>query len=475
VANWSADFLERNPDLAGKTLTRHRHGITAALNASESVTHFVGCPAHYQDGNGAWQPLDTALQLIGTEYGAPGLATRIGLDGAVRIAGQSHSHRSTRVGILTPATMSFVGYRTIPLGHVSGNQIIAENGIWQRVLTLTERGLREEIVIAEKPAIPGVKLGDWLVLETAITGSSFPDGWLDAFEASEMRFPPPRAHDSRVGPGSRAECKRYARTVGNIQYLYTGVPVSWLADAVYPVTIDPDYAAGSADVVIYGADPTYATARSTSYGYNDTLEYGLVGQITSIQVYRVLLVFSTSAIPDTDVISQVNLKATCITNVSDTDFDVQIVKQDWSAQNPVGAANQEAAYDNCLSATADANIWRGTSGISENTQYTSGNLATDWPSKTGNTYYSLRSSRDKAGTEPSGNEYISIGTQDNATSGYRPLLAITHAAGGHPAMLRGTSVPGLRQWQPSGPGRWFRRLGADWTQRRGGLLAPTGV
>jgi hypothetical protein len=435
MANWAADFLERNPDLAGKALTRHRHGITAALNATERITHFVGSPAHYQDGNGAWQPLDTALQLIGTEYGAPGLATRIGLDGAVRIAGKSHGHRSTRVGILTPATMSFVGYRTIPNGHVSGNQIIAENGIWRRVLTLTEKGLREEIVIAEKPSIPGVKLSDWLVLETAITGSSFPDGWLSEFETSEMRFPPPHAHDSRVGPGSRAECKRYARTIGATQFLYTGVPVSWLADAVYPVTIDPDFAAGSADSWLYGIDGTYATARSTCAGYFNEAESCGVGQATGFQVYRGLFVFSTSAIPDTDVISQVNLKATCITDLSDTDFNVIIVKQDWSAQNPVGAANQEAAFDNCLSAAADDNIWRGTSGIAENTQYTSGNLATAWPSKTGNTYYGLRSSRDAAGTTPTGDEYISVGMQDNTTAGYRPLLAITHAAPAGQAML----------------------------------------
>jgi hypothetical protein len=432
MANWAADWLERNPDLAGLPLTRHRHGITAALNASERVSHFVCSPAHYLDG-GVWRPLDTALQLIGTEYGAPGLATRLGLDGAVRIDGQTHAHRSTRIGIFTPSTKSFVGYRTIPNGRVDGDRIVAENGIWKRVLTLTENGLREEIVIADQPSIPGVKLTDWLVLETQIVGSTFADGWLDEFETSGVRFSLPSAHDSSVGPSAPAECKRYARTVGGVQYIYTGVPVSWLADAVYPVTIDPDYAATTADGWIYGSSTTYATARSTST-YVDTAGADLyVGQAKDgapLYCYRVYLKFDTAGIPDSDTISQVNLKLVCVSDGSDTDFDVQIVKQDWSGQDTLSSANREAAYDNCLAGTADANIWRNTSGISTNTQYSSGNLATDWPSKTGSTYYSLRSDRDYAGTAPTAFEFIDIASQNHATAGYRPLLAVTHAGAG---------------------------------------------
>jgi hypothetical protein len=232
--------------------------------------------------------------------------------------------------------------------------------------------------------------------------------------------------------------------VGNIQYLYTGVPVAWLADAVYPVTIDPDFAADSADVEVYGGPAAYATARSTSTGYIDDTTMR-VGQTRSgtWSVYRALLLFDTSAIPDTDIISQVNLKLTCTDDQSGAaDFDVQIAKQDWSAQNPVDAGNREAAYDNCLAATADDAIWRNTNAISTNTEYTSGNLATAWPSKTGVTYYSLRSSRDYDNNTPGGAEYIAIAAQDHGTAGYRPLLAITHAAPpGHPAMRRMMNVP----------------------------------
>lgn len=430
MANWAADWLERNPDLAGRTLTRHRHGITAQINARERVSHFVGSPAHWQDTNGVWQPLDTALQLIGTEYGAPGLATRIGLDGAVRIAGQSHSHRSTRVGIFTPATKSFAAHRTIPNGQVDGDRIVAENGIWSRILTITENGLREEIAIAEQPSIPGVKLSDWLVLETAVQGSSFPDGWLDEFQTSGVHFPLPHAHDAN---GDQADCKRYARAVGGVQYIYTGVPVSWLATAVYPVTIDPDYAADSADGWVRGYDLTYAIARSTYQYFTSNDATNLCGQSfngTNYSCNRLFLLFDTSAISDGDIISQVNLKLVATNDSSTTDFDVQIVDQNWSSQNPLASGNADAAYDGCLAGTEDANIWRNTNSMSINTVYTSGNLNVSWVSKTANTYYSLRSSRDYAGNAPAGGsaENISIALQNHATSGYRPLLAVTHAA-----------------------------------------------
>ena len=432
MANWAADWLLSNPDLAGLPLTRHRHGITAALNARERVSHFVGSPAHWQDTNGIWQPLDTALQLIGTEYGAPGLSTRIALNGAVRIDGQNHSHRSTRIGLLTPATMTFASYRTIPNGRVDGDRIIAENGIWSRILTLTENGLREEIVISELPSIPGVRLGDWLVLETRISGSTFPDGWLDDFATSGMHFPAPSARDANH---NRADCRRYAKTTGGVQYIYTGIPIAWLADAFYPVTIDPDYAATTADGYVYGNNATYATARSTSSGRDITDVEMCLGQITGYYVDRAFLKFTTSDIPDTDVISQVNLKLVTVRDFSTTDFDVQIVKHDWSAQDPIATANREAAFDGCLAGTADSSIWRNTLSMSTNTQYTSGNLATDWPSKTGSTYYSLRSSLDYAGTAPTGDGFIWLGTQDNTTAGYRPLLAVTHAAAAGQAML----------------------------------------
>lgn len=201
----------------------------------------------------------------------------------------------------------------------------------------------------------------------------------------------------------------------------------WLSDPQrqYPVVIDPDFAGDAADGEVQGANADINTARATSTGSNLTSVNTGVGQYMAYTIMRSYLKFDTSAIGAGSTITQVNLKLVCVSDGSATDFDVQIVKQDWSAQDPIVFGTREAAYDGSLAGTADANIWRNTSGMSINTQYTSGNLATDWPSKIGNTYYSLRSSRDKAGTTPTGNEYIYLAATENATAAYRPVLVVT--------------------------------------------------
>ncbi len=86
----------------------------------------------------------------------------------------------------------------------------------------------------------------------------------------------------------------------------------------------------------------------------------------------------------------------------------------------------EPAYDNCLAGTADAAIWRNTSGMALNTPYQSGELSTSWITKGGTTYYSLRSSKDFAGTTPITLERITIAKEDHATAAYRPTLIIAY-------------------------------------------------
>lgn len=206
-------------------------------------------------------------------------------------------------------------------------------------------------------------------------------------------------------------------------------------DMTYPVVIDPDYSGVTGDGNVYsqGAYSNYSSARSTSNTVNTVQTYMIVGQAlpsTLYAIYRGFLKFDTAGIPDADTITQANIKLVTTVDSSATDFNVVIQKHDWSAQDPLAAGTREAAYDGCLAATADDNIWRNTSGMSVNTQYTSGDLSTAWISKTTYTYYGLISSRDVSATAPSGSEYIQIASQDNATSGYRPVLTVTHAAGG---------------------------------------------
>lgn len=178
---------------------------------------------------------------------------------------------------------------------------------------------------------------------------------------------------------------------------------------------------------IYGNNAAYATARSTAASYG-TAAY--LGQATgAFQCHRVFLKFDTSSIGTGKVIQKVNLKMVATADNSDTDFDVVIKKCDWSASDPIASAD-DTAYDLCLSSTADDNIWRNTSGMSTNTEYTSGDLNTTWIVKGGTTYYALMSNRDVAATEPIGPEYITLAAFDHATSAYRPTLIVEYTDAG---------------------------------------------
>ena len=194
----------------------------------------------------------------------------------------------------------------------------------------------------------------------------------------------------------------------------------------------------SGDGGLYGQNAVYATAHSTV----GTLYGGIkhyVGQGVSggvYYIYRIFMKFDTSVIPDSDTITQVNMKLVAVGDLTAKDFDVVIKKADWSAYDPASSANKDSIYDLILSASSDTHIWRNTNGMSLNTQYTSGNLDTAWVNKSGYTYYGLISSRDISSTEPSSEEDIQIASQNHGTSGYRPILTITHLpVGGHPVAV----------------------------------------
>jgi len=383
---------------------------------------FTPQPMHYKDDAGEWQPLDTALQEYPDGFGAPGIPVRITRDGLVSLTGWSQ--QTTRIGLYDPATGTFTARMVMLQGVPSGDCIVREGPRFRHEIRLLEDGLRETLTILEPLGIGAAN--EWIVIETKVDGITFPDGEVGEFGAGGQLFPLPRATDAN---GEAAPIKRFAKTISKVQYLYTGIPVSWFATAAYPVVIDPDFAGSTADGYVYGDNADYPTARATSVAYNSTAVTVYLGQYLSAGTYkcdRAFLKFDTSSIPDSDIIQRVNLKLTCNSDNSDTDFDVQIIKQDWSAQDPLSDANREAAYDNCLAGTQDDNIWRNTNGIVLNTQYTSGALSTAWVNKTGNTYYSLRSNRDLNATTPTGYEYISWAAAEHATPAYRPVLAVLY-------------------------------------------------
>jgi 5-hydroxyisourate hydrolase-like protein (transthyretin family) len=426
MPNWVRDYLTRHPELADRPVyKRGRYGLHTVRPDGQVEAHISLRPVHYRDAHGDWQPIDTDLvQQPDGSFRGTGVPVTLHPDGRVALDDGAYGQQTTRIGFFDPATRTFSGAYALPAGTVQGNTIRRDQGRYHHVLTLTSSGLVEELVIDSRPPLGG-HAGEWVVLETVVSGVSLPDGWLDSpFEHGGFQFPVPVVWDARGRP---APARRYARTVGGTQYVYTGIPVSWLTSAQYPVVIDPDFTAHSGDACLQVNGATYADTRTGSVEWVGGASLWLGQYYTGdhYEVYRVALKFDTSGIGTGNEVQQVNLTLNCSEDESVTDFDVQIVQCDWSAYDPLGYGNGTAALAAILNADLDDNIWRGTSGLSINTDYTSGNLDPTWVNRTGYTYYGLLSSRDRSGTTPTGSEGIRLRPTEDGW--HPPVLTVVYS------------------------------------------------
>ena len=371
---WLADFIEKTDLNRYPVAMRTRGGIGFQVG-SVVVSSFVGHPIHYRDGR-EWKPITLRHengQFEGSRFGWNGFAVTF----------------RNRV-LFQPESVTFNGVvRPLKFFRDENRMVAYVPGVGTYEIVFSERGVRELLTIPEP-------------LEGVLS-----------FQVSHAEKP--------------RELHKHPRRLMGVDGI-EGDVYTLTKDMNYPLVIDPDYSGTTDDGHTEGVNAVYATARSTSSSFSSSTT-SLTGQQLSggtYRCYRTHYKFDTSGIPDGDIISQVNMNLTATQDSSTTDFDVKIVKQDWSGQDPLAAGNREAAYDGCLSATADV-TWRNTSGMSINTQYTSPDMDTAWVSKTGYTYYGALSSRDISNTAPSGNEYIILALTDHATSGYRPILTVVHA------------------------------------------------
>jgi len=213
------------------------------------------------------------------------------------------------------------------------------------------------------------------------------------------------------------------------------------------VKIDTDIIGGTSDGRIYGRSTSITNARFESYNCSTADSAEDVGQYLSGYYYcvaRLFYDFYTSNI--STPFSRVNLKLTCQAVNKNIDFDIQIVKQSW---NEALCSYRETNYDGCLNGTADDSILCNTDGMSANTAYTSGNLDTSYINTSGDTKYSLRSSRDKSGNTPTDFEQVYFYSANASTASYRPVLIITYGWSGkiwgvtNPAKIWGIPVANI--------------------------------
>lgn len=201
-----------------------------------------------------------------------------------------------------------------------------------------------------------------------------------------------------------------------------------------------------------GKSATYSTARGTATEEGTTSVF--VGQaeevsVSNYAVYRGYLKFDLSSLPAGANISAATLSLAVQTDNSAADFNVNIVKYDWSAQEPLAAGNRDAAFDGALAATIDV-VWRNTSGMSADTVYTSPALDPTWLTAGENAYYALTSSEDTGNSPPSANtnEFVLFRDPEDATAELRPILNVTYTVLGGTATISGamTAVLSANQY-----------------------------
>lgn len=195
------------------------------------------------------------------------------------------------------------------------------------------------------------------------------------------------------------------------------------------------------DGYVFGANASHDTAFGTpTEGLADSsaLYLGQKFDDPTYYCYRTYLKFDTSVIPADSTIDQVNLRMTCYAkNTDDGDFDVEIIKQDWSAFEGLStlvSTDLNTVYDDCMGGDTDTAIWKNTADVTAGVTYDSGDLSTAWvnPGENASTYYSLISSEDLAKSAPTGEEYIQLYSQDYVGTGtegidnYRPKLVVKY-------------------------------------------------
>lgn len=374
---WITDFHKRTDLNRYPVKLRTRGGIGYGLPNGDTVSNFVGHPVHYLE-NGIWKPITLQRHMNGDLEGSP-----------FAFKGGQVTYKDAP--LFQPRAVIFDGKR-YPLNLAwRDTSLVCDLPFGTYEVRFTENGVRELLTIPEP--VEGL-------VEFDIPHRAKPDGLY----------------------------KKERHIVGGIK----GESFLLTKDMTYPLVIDPDYSAGSGDGLITGTNAAFATARSTSNSLDTTAITHRISWQLSAGTYilsRFYVLFDTSGIPDGDAVSLVTMSLT-ITNkvVPTTNFDVVIVKQDWSGQNPLGAGNRETAYDNALTSSLDDNIWKNTASITATNTYASGNLNTSWVSKTGSTYYTVMTSPDYNNTAPTSNQYLDLASQNHATSGYRPVLTVTHAA-----------------------------------------------
>jgi len=374
---WLEDFHAKTNLNKYPVSLRTRSGVGYRLPSGETVSKFAGHPVHYLEG-GLWKPITLQPHSNGDFEGS---------DFSWR--GGQILYKNKR--LLEPKAVILNGVRHPLSLRQDENRIVADLPFGQYEIVFREGGVRETLTIPQP--VEGL-------LEFDIPHAKKPEGLIK--------------QDRHIVGGITAESFYLTK------------------DMSYPLVIDPDYAGTANDYVVNGASANRTVARSTSSSSSTPSTANILSDVYGGPTYqygRYFVRFDTSGIPDTDSVSNATMTLTPTNTYNDT--NILIRKHDWSGVYPIGSGNRETAYDDCLAATTDV-AWSDVTSLTINVAKTSPSLDATRINLTGNTYYSVLTSMDSDNTNFIENTYgCSIAAITHATSGYRPFLTVTHAAGGN--------------------------------------------
>ena len=189
---------------------------------------------------------------------------------------------------------------------------------------------------------------------------------------------------------------------------YTGQPGDGELQCLNDVSEYPDYACtGGSTLSALTAGTTVRIGQNFSSG--------------NFRRFRTFFAFDTSAVSSA---TAAQLYFVFTGDSSTTDFSVLVYSGN-------GSACWSTTNNALTTADWNASITPETGTTFNSSNYPGNNVGFWWTitstsvNADGNTDFKLMSLRDEQNTEPSGNEWVNIATQNNATAGYRPLLQIT--------------------------------------------------
>ncbi len=455
MTNWVERYFEENPQTARlPIISKSRYSLHLRRSGRRRLALITGAPMHYYSSpNREWLPIDTRLQPLGDgRLGAPGLPLTLGMDGSVEMEGNSHRHRTWRVGVLADSPISSLrardsgrsnpqdGFREIHrLGpaRLSGDHLVRESGSLRHDIILLPSGLREELTLFEAPRLD-TEQGALYVMESLLPAGGLPAGIVDEKFWEGFRLLDGWAQDAQ---GQRVPVLCWVDASG--RRLFSGVPVDWLAAASYPVVIDPDIniTGDTADGYIEGSSVSTSTTFDSS---GVTINVGGRNVAGVPKVWRGYVKFNTSSLGAASTVERVNLQMYPTAINSYVAWTIYVRQYDWSANDPMATATREAAWDG-LAAAANAGIL-ATSANPVGTPVTSQDLPTSWVQLEANTYYGLWCNQEGYSYPSNQGGQHQYSSANHSTPSQRPLLMIEYL-GSYPSSgpipLRG-SLPAPR-------------------------------